>query len=290
MRLRIGVFMEKTTLVLMAAGLGSRFGSTKQLTKVGPNGEAILDYTIYDAKSAGIADVVVIVRSEIVSDIESHIEKLHGPNHNCVFVCQDEFGPQREKPWGTTHAVLSASEAIDNDSTFLLANADDYYGPTSLELAAKQLPFLSTGVGMLITFQLSKTLPETGEVTRAICHVEEGELTRIVETANIGNRPDGRITVGPTGPTIESNVPVSLNLWGFHSSIMTSLEQQWDQFLSTNSSSEKSECLLPESVRSVMSDGNLVIRTFPSKETWTGLTNPEDYEVVRSKIRELRAT
>ncbi len=282
--------MGKTTLVIMAAGLGSRFGSTKQLAKIGPNGEAILDYTIIDALSAGIENIVLIVRNEIQSDIKSHIEKLHGTNHNFIFVCQDEFGPQREKPWGTTHAVLSAAEVIDEESSFLLANADDYYGPTSLELAAEQLPLLSSGVGMLITFNLGKTLPRAGEVTRAICHVKDGKLEQIVETTNIAYRSNGRITVGPTGQELEKDDPVSLNLWGFHSSIMEPLEQQWQQFLSENSSSTNSECLLPESIRDLMGEGDLRIETFASKEAWTGLTNPEDYESVRSRINELRSS
>ena len=91
----------------MAAGLGSRFGGTKQLANIGPNGEAILDYTIRDAQAAGIEDIVLIVRTEIAADIEAHIENIHGSDHNCTFVCQDDFGPHREKPWGTTHAVLS---------------------------------------------------------------------------------------------------------------------------------------------------------------------------------------
>jgi len=280
--------MGKTTLVIMAAGLGSRFGSTKQLAKIGPNGEAILDYTISDALSAGIENVVLIVRSEIRGDIKSHIEKLHGPNHGFVFICQDEFGPQREKPWGTTHAVLSAAEAIDEESSFLLANADDYYGPASLELAAEQLPLLSSGVGMLITFLLGKPLPRTGEVTRAICHVRDGKLSQIVETTNIGIRSDGKITVGPTGQELEKDAPVSLNLWGFHGSIMEPLEQQWLQFLSKNAPSEDSECLLPESIRNLMGEGDLVIQAFGSNEVWTGLTNPEDYEAVRSRISDLR--
>tara|TARA_B110000014_G_scaffold254313_1_gene234773 strand:+ start:168 stop:1016 length:849 start_codon:yes stop_codon:yes gene_type:complete len=280
--------MEKTTLVLMAAGLGSRFGSNKQLAEVGENGEAILDYTIRDAKTAGIANIVIIVRNEILSDIRSHIDNIHGSNLNCVFICQDEFGPDRDKPWGTTHAVLSASKAIQEDSAFLLANADDYYGPSSLKLAAENLLSLSPGIGLLITFELSRTLPQTGEVTRAICHIKDGRLERIIETSNIGNRPDGKITAGATGSALNRNTPVSLNMWGFHSSIMTPLEQQWDQFISANALTEDSECLLPESVRNIMANGDLLVNAFPSEEDWTGLTNPEDYEVVRAKIKKMQ--
>ena len=281
--------MKKTSLVVMAAGLGSRFGGTKQLANIGPNGEAILDYTIRDAQAAGIEDIVLIVRTEIATDIETHVENIHGSNLNCTFVCQDDFGPHREKPWGTTHAVLSAQNAIAEDSSFLLVNADDYYGPASFELASNQLPLLNHGVGMLITFELAKTLPKSGEVTRGICNVENGRLTQILETTSIGFRSGGEITVGSTSEQLEKNVPVSLNLWGFHSIIMEPLERQRHQFFSENASSRKSECLLPESIHNLMNDGDLIIKTFSSEEEWTGLTNPEDFEVVQSKIRNLRS-
>ena len=281
--------MKKTSLVIMAAGLGSRFGGTKQLANIGPNGEAILDYTIHDARAAGIEDTVLIVRTEIASDIETHIESIHGSNHNCIFVCQDDFGPHREKPWGTTHAVLSAQHAIAEDSSFLLANADDYYGPASFELASNQLSLLNPGTGMLITFELAKTLPKSGEVTRGICNVENGRLTQILETTRIGFRSSGEITIGSTNEQLKKDIPVSLNLWGFHGSIMEPLEQLWDQFFSENATAEKAECLLPESIHSLMNDGDLIIKTFSSGEEWTGLTNPEDFEVVQSKIRNLRS-
>ena len=281
--------MKKTSLVIMAAGLGSRFGGTKQLANIGPNGEAILDYTIRDAQAAGIEDIVLIVRTEIAADIEAHIENIHGSDHNCTFVCQDDFGPHREKPWGTTHAVLSAEHSITEGSSFLLANADDYYGPASFELASNQLPLLNPGVGMLITFELAKTLPQSGEVTRGVCNVRNSQLTQIVETTGIGFSSSGEIIASSTGQQFGKEVPVSLNLWGFHSSIMKPLEQQWARFFSENASSEKSECLLPESIHNLMNDGDLIIKTFSSEEEWTGLTNPEDFEVVQSKIQNLRS-
>ena len=281
--------MKKMSLVVMAAGLGSRFGGTKQLAKIGANGEAILDYAIRDAQSAGIEDIVLIVRNEIAADIESHIKNLHGSEHNCTFVCQDDFGPQRKKPWGTTHAVLSARDAVDEDSSFLLVNADDYYGPASFELASSQLPLLRAGEGMLITFQLAKTLPQGGEVTRGVCDVRNNQLTQIVETTGIGFSPSGEIIASSTGQQFGKEVPVSLNLWGFHSSIMKPLEQQWDRFFSENASSDNSECLLPESIHSLMNAGSLIVKTFSSEEEWAGLTNPEDLEVVQSKIRNLRS-
>ena len=234
--------MKKTSLVIMAAGLGSRFGGTKQLANIGPNEEAILDYTIRDAQAAGIEDIVLIVRTEIATDIEAHIENIHGSDHNCTFVCQDDFGPHREKPWGTTHAVLSAEHSITEGSSFLLANADDYYGPASFELASNQLPLLNPGVGMLITFELAKTLPQSGEVTRGICNVKNGHLTEILETTSIGLRSNGEITEG-RGFCIENNQGADfLNL-----DINNNFEKWYTPFF-TKFSTDKSDfnCQIPQ--------------------------------------------
>src|SRR6056297_3034292 len=121
--------MTNAALVVMAAGLGSRFGGVKQLAAVGPDGEVILDYTIRDAVAAGIDEVILIVRTDIAADTEAHVRAIHGPDLSLTLVCQDELGPPRDKPWGTVHAVLSAREVVD--APFILANADDYYGSES---------------------------------------------------------------------------------------------------------------------------------------------------------------
>lgn len=284
----LGASMEKTSLVLMAAGLGSRFGGTKQLAQIGPDGEAILDYTIQDAKTAGITKIVIIVRKEIIGKVKAHIEQIHGQDHGCNFVCQDEFGPKRAKPWGTTHAVLVAAEFIDRDSTFVLANADDYYGPRSLAVAATQLPTLSKQTGMLVTFQLSKTLPETGEVSRGICQVIDGELVQIIETGRIEAQQDGSITDYVNRINLKGDTPVSMNLWGFHGSVIEPLSLQWERFLLKNATSEEAECLLPTCIANLMADRTLTVSAIPSSEAWTGLTNPEDYKTVRQTIRKIR--
>jgi hypothetical protein len=280
--------MERTSLVLMAAGLGSRFGSTKQLAKIGPNGETILDYTIKDAISAGLERIVIVVRKEIMTDVETHLAQIHGKDHGYIFVCQDEFGPKRSKPWGTTHAVITAAEVIDRNSTFILANADDYYGPKSFEVAVTQLPNLSEQLGMLITFELAKTLPKAGEVSRGICQVVDSELVEIIETARIETQPDGNITDLTDGTRFRGDTPVSMNLWGFHGSVMGHLLEKWEQFLSRNATSEDAECLLPISIGNLMNDGIITISAVPSSETWTGLTNPEDHKTVRQIIKVLR--
>ena len=175
--------MTTSSLVLMAAGLGSRFGGVKQLARIGVNGESILDFTIQDALSEGISHVIVIVRSDIADDMRLHLETIHGDKLNVDVVLQDLSGPPREKPWGTAHAVVSAAEYISKP--FILANADDYYGKTSISLAANQLALTNEAKGGLVSFELANTLSETGSVTRGICSVEDSQLQHIKETEGL---------------------------------------------------------------------------------------------------------
>ena len=270
----------------MAAGLGSRFGGVKQLAEIGPNGESLLDYTIQDAHSAGIEHVVVIIRSEIAEEMKAHLSQIHDNKVKIDFAFQDLSGPQRAKPWGTAHAVLSAAEYIS--SPFILANADDYYGISSIANAAKQLSETGPLSGALISFELANTLSETGSVTRGVCttdndqliHIEETEGLILVDEVGEIRDKDGRI--------FKAGTPVSMNLWCFHSSIMDLLESQWNNFLTTHGGSENAECLLPSCIAEIMNIENYQVRVAPSSETWTGITNPEDLENVRESIKILR--
>ena len=273
-------------LVLMAAGLGSRFGGTKQLAEVGQNGESLLDFTIQDAASAGIDTVVVIVRSEIADDMRAHLEGFHKSNINFRFVLQDRYGPPRQKPWGTTHAVVSAAEAISGP--FVLANADDYYGFSSLQTATAQLRHLEENTGSLITFELSKTLSSSGSVTRGICSVKNGSLSHIVETEGLLLDNSTGMVAAEKGRTFNPDDPVSMNLWCFHPSILSSLQIQWEKFYANNKHSETAECLLPVSVANLMEESQYHVSTVPSKDEWTGLTNPDDLKLVREKFSRAR--
>ena len=273
-------------LVLMAAGLGSRFGGTKQLAEVGQNGESLLDFTIQDAASAGIDTVVVIVRSEIADDMRAHLEGFHKSNINFRFVLQDRYGPPRQKPWGTTHAVVSAAEAISGP--FVLANADDYYGFSSIQTATEQLRNLEENTGSLITFELSKTLSSSGSVTRGICSVKNGSLSHIVETEGLLLDNSTGMVAAEKGRTFNPDDPVSMNLWCFHPSILSSLQIQWEKFYANNKYSETAECLLPVSVANLMEESQYHVSTVPSKDEWTGLTNPDDLKLVREKFSRAR--
>ena len=277
----------KSSLVLMAAGLGSRFGGTKQLVPVGKNGETLLDFTIQDALRVGMTDVVIIVRSEIVNDMKSHVERLHPEGLDFRFVLQDRYGPARAKPWGTTHAVISASEAVEGP--FILANADDYYGPSSIEVASEQLPNLDEQSAALITFELNKTLSSSGPVTRGVCDVQNGLLAEVIETEGLFYNESNNEIACVEGNILKPDTPVSMNLWCFHPSILSSLQSLWEEFLEENSHSEIAECLLPVCISTLMDRQDFQVSTVPSQEEWTGLTNPNDLELVRNKINNLRS-
>ncbi len=276
--------MSSASLVVMAAGIGSRFGGVKQLAAVGPEGEVILDYTIRDAVAAGVDDVVLIVRTDIRDDTEAHVREIHGDDLPLTLVCQDELGPPREKPWGTVHAVLSAAEVVH--APFILANADDYYGPRSFELAYDRLGALSPTRGLLVAFEVGKTLPASGTVTRGVCDVRDGLLVRIDETDGVHFTDHGAVAAGDR--EIDPRTPVSMNLWAFDPSITKALQQRWEEFYEHHAGDPKAECLLPTEISALMAGGYEVELVF-SPETWTGLTNPDDLEAVRSQIATLRA-
>lgn len=278
--------MTDASLVVMAAGLGSRFGGVKQLAPVGPGGEVILDYTIRDAVTAGVDEVILIVRNDIKDDTEAHVRAIHGDDLHLTLVCQDDLGPPREKPWGTVHAVLSAAEAVT--SPFILANADDYYGRQSFQIAYDRLGDLSADRGLLVAFEVSKTLPAQGSVTRGVCTVQGGLLARIEETSDLQRRGDESIGVGPDGEAIDPATPVSMNLWAFDPSIMSALQRKWEAFYAAHAAEPKAECLLPTEISALMAEG-FDVELQSSPETWTGITNPDDLETVRNQIAELRA-
>lgn len=271
----------------MAAGLGSRFGGVKQLASVGPDGEVILDYTIRDAVAAGVDEVILIVRNDIKTDTEEHVRAIHGDDLDLTLVCQDDLGPPRDKPWGTVHAVLSAGGAVS--SPFVLANADDYYGPSSFKLAVDGAADLDEQTGLLVAFEVGKTLPASGSVTRGVCEVTDGHLTGIAETGDLARRASGEIGVGTDGRVLSPTTPVSMNLWAFHPSIMTKLQGRWDDFYSAHSDEPTAECLLPTEVGVLMETAGFVVDVLASPETWTGLTNPDDLETVRAVIAAMRA-
>jgi dTDP-glucose pyrophosphorylase len=273
--------VDQPILVIMAAGLGSRFGGVKQLARVGPANEAFLDFSIKDAVAAGFGEVVLIVRSDIEDDVREQIEAQHGTDLTVHYCRQDELGPLRQKPWGTVHAVLSALPVLDKP--YAVINADDYYGPQTFKLGAELLAQLTPGRAGIVAFQMGQTVPTTGgSVTRAVTAVEDGLLTRIVETEDCHLTADGQVSAG--GRIVPPDTPVSMNFFCFLPGINDDLVERWDTFLEHNRDEAKAEAQLPTVVGELIDDGRLVVEVIASPEKWIGITNPEDLNIAKEAI------
>ena len=271
------------SLVIMAAGLGSRFGGTKQLVEVGPNGQAFLDFAIADGRAAGCTQVVLIIRSDIEADVRAHLQRQYGSLDGFVLVRQDDFGPRRDKPWGTAHAVLSTAAVVPGP--FIVVNADDYYGTSSFQLAADALAAEDESLGALVAFELAKTLPDEGSVSRGVCAVDEaGELLSITETHGIRRDADGQIrSDDPEGEHTDATL-VSMNMFGFPRSLFGHLAQQWDTFYADFGDEPKTEYLLPDVVDRLRESGDMRVVVPRSQEEWIGVTNPNDLDPAREKL------
>ena len=274
------------SLVVMAAGLGSRFGGTKQLAEVGPDGEAFLDFAVTDALAAGITRVVLIVRTEIEADVRRHVEARH-PDLDVTFVRQDQHGPARAKPWGTGHAVLAAAPAVEGG--FLVCNADDYYGHSTYRALAAAAASMPDDRALLAGFRLDQTLPARGEVSRGVCTVVDGELAALVETHGIGRRSDGTISAADPPGELAPDTVVSMNFWAFPHAVFARLADGFERFLAAHGDDPGAEYLLPDVVDELMDTGALRVGVVDTEEPWGGVTNPDDLEVARRLIAEMRA-
>lgn len=273
------------TLVVMAAGLGSRFGGTKQLAVIGADGEAFLDFAINDALAAGMDRVVLIVRSDIEDDVRRHVEAQH-PDLNVAYVLQDRHGPSRTKPWGTAHAVLTAAPEVPGP--FCVLNADDYYGASTYVALADAAAELGDDRVLLAGFRLDQTLPEIGEVSRGICQVEGNALVSLVETHGIGRRDDGSITSTDPEGVLADDAVASMNCWVFPNNLFAHLEAGFETFLAEHGDEEKTEFLLPTVVNELKAAGVYRVEVVPTAEPWVGVTNPDDLEIARRRIAAMR--
>ena len=274
------------TLVVMAAGVGRRFGGDKQLAEVGPNGEAFLDYAIDAAARAGASKVVLVVRSEIEAALRSHVAARHGRLRRggvgFAWVCQDEHGPPRAKPWGTAHAVLAARAEVPGP--FLVCNADDYYGPSALPALASAAADLADDEACLCGYRLGLTLSETGTVSRGVCRVAGGRLAGIVEHHGVARQPDGAITAAEPSAELSDETVVSMNLWAFPRAAFDWIGDSFERFLADHRRDAAAECLLPEVVGDRMGRGLLSVRVVTTDEAWIGVTNPDDLEAARAAL------
>ena len=282
--------MNKITLLVMAAGMGSRYGGLKQLDKIGPNGETIIDYSVFDAIKAGFSKIVFIIRKDFENEFKKNISDKFSNDIQVELVYQNIhhlptgfFAPDdRIKPWGTGHAILCASESIDGP--FNVINADDYYGRDSFKTIADYYNDGNNSFSM-VAFQLEKTLSEFGSVTRGLCSVNDDRLVNIVETENLVKSESG-ITSNSDLDLI-GDEPVSMNMWGFTPVIFDYLNIMFEKFLSNNINDNKSEFLIPSVINDLINSGEQQVQVLNSKSSWFGVTYKEDKPYVVQQIQNL---
>ena len=280
--------MDKT-LVVMAAGLGSRYGGVKQIERLGPDGEILMEYAIYDALAAGFNKIVLIVKPEILEDVKElfgdRIEKSTGIKIDYAIQTADRFTegrPEfraRTKPFGTVHAVICAKDVIT--TPFAVMNADDYYGRSAFETMSAELEKLSGArEATMVAYRLRNTVSPFGTVTRGVCMISGGRLQKVKETYKIKLMPDGSIrdtSASEDGPVLEPDTFVSMNLWGYHQDILPVMERYFADFLAALPEDElKAECLLPTMMDELTAKGEISISVLNTNDRWFGLTYKED--------------
>ena len=268
------------TLVVMAAGRGSRFGGMKQVAEIGPSGEALLDYAVYDAMRSGFEDVVFVVSEASVDAVEQHVREGCGRKVKVRYALQDATG--RTKPWGTGHAVLSACGEVDGP--FGVVNADDFYGQVSFEMLGRELTGDSAD-HVLVGFRLLDSLSPNGGVSRGLCGVENGFLTSITELHDVAV-VDGAVQ-SREGVALTGDELISANLWGFNPSFCRTLAEGFDRFLADHGTDPDAEYLIGDAVASLADQGAGRVRVVPTTERFLGVTYADDVAGVSAEIAAL---
>lgn len=285
----------KPILLVLAAGMGSRYGGVKQIDAVGKNGECLLDFATYDAKKSGFAKVVFVIRPDIEKDFRERLFDRVAKNFDAEYVFQTHdsllteneirLSQNRKKPWGTVHAVLCAEEKIS--APFAVINSDDYYGREAFETLGAHLSSVSESSGehAMVGYILGNTMSKSGSVSRGICTVKNGLLESIEENTKIFYR-DGGIISELNGKEISLSGKefVSMNFFGFTLSAFNRFQKYWDDFKSASIQSEKAEALLPVAASDIVKNGEGKIKFFTSTEKWFGMTYPQDREIVKKEI------
>lgn len=282
--------MNNITLLIMAAGMGSRYGGLKQLDAIGPSGETIIDYSVYDAIKAGFTKVVFIIRKDFEQEFKSKITDKYEGQIQVEFAFQDlndlpdEFTcPEgREKPWGTGHAILSARNVINEP--FVAINGDDFYGRESFKVVADYYRKGANSFSM-VAFKLDKTLSSFGGVTRGLCTVNDEKLNTVIETADLEKTDYG--VSSNRDIELDGTEPVSMNVWGFTPILFKYLEEKFVEFLSENGTEMKSEYLIPSVVNELIQSGQETVHVLRSGATWFGVTYKEDKPYVEGEIEKL---
>ena len=265
------------TLVVMAAGRGSRFGGMKQVAGIGPSGEALFDYAIYDAMRCGFDDVVFVVSDASREAVEEHVAQGCGRHVDVRYAIQKAEG--RDKPWGTGHAVLAACGEVD--AAFGVINADDFYGHESFALLGRELAE-NHDDHVLVAFQLRESLSPNGGVSRGVCRVEDRYLTSIVELHDVA-AVDGRVSCRE-GADLTGDELISANLWGFQPSFCTVLSDEFDAFVWEKGDDPEAEFLLGDAVARLDAHGGTRVKVVPTTERFLGITYAEDVAGVTADI------
>jgi choline kinase len=288
----------KPTLLVLAAGMGSRYGGLKQLDRLGPGGETIMDYSIYDAKRAGFGKVVFVIRKSFEKDFrEIYVDKLQGKIEvELVFQELDNlpsgisYSEERVKPWGTGHAILVAKDAVKEP--FAVINADDFYGAEAYE---SMYAFLTTEVASdkyaMCGYELNKTLSDFGKVSRGVCEMDDdGYLIGVTERTSIA-KENGQINfiLNDQKFPLSENDTVSMNFWGFSHSLFAHLEEKFTTFVLANAQNLKAEFYIPFVVDDLMKEGKVRTKVLHSNAEWFGVTYQEDRPTTIDKLNQLVA-
>jgi len=295
--------MKGATLVVLAAGMGSRYGGLKQMDRLGKNGEVLLDYSVFDAVRSGFGKVVFIIRRDIEKDFRETVLARMESRVRCELAFQemDSLIPpdifararkaERTKPWGTTHALLCAADKIDG--SFAVINADDFYGRQAFEVLGGHLSGPDGNDPVIVPYRLDRTLSSQGTVARGVCEVRDGYLVSVQELTAI-ERKDGRIAnTAPDGSvrSLADDSPVSMNFWGFPASLLPEFRRYFDEFLETFAAdipgNIKSECFIPGAADRFIGRGIAKIKVLEADSDWFGVTYREDREAAIKKLSDL---
>ncbi len=292
--------MADTTLVVMAAGIGSRYGGLKQIDPIGPGEEKIIDYSIHDARRAGFCRVVFVIRKEMEEDFRQHIGRRIEERIDTSYVHQEleplpagfKVPPDRVKPWGTAHAVAVCRDRVR--TPFAVINADDFYGPSAFRVLCDGLKNLGEPDGVhewcLVGYRLGNTLSEHGHVSRGVCEVaSDGTLRGIHERVRI-RRFEGAVRHTEDGENwidLPADSVVSMNMWGFTPSLFDELDAGFVEFLKAHGQDPKAEYFLPERVGDLVASGRARVKVLRTEEQWFGITYREDKPLVEKAVRGL---
>ncbi len=290
----------KPTLLILAAGIGSRYGGVKQMDKIGPSGESIIDYSVFDAIRAGFGKVVFVLNPKIEKDFKTIFEPRLAGKIETDYVLQKldnipkgvRFNSHRVKPWGTGHAVLVAKNAIH--TPFAVINADDFYGRQAFDILGDYLSKLKNDEThyAMVGYHLAKTLSENGSVSRGICSTQNKLLTDVVERTKIYKDADDKIMYEDNGVrhTISGNSLVSMNFWGFTPKYFEQSEAFFVDFIRENAQQLRAEFYIPYVVNKLITQNNADVHVLESHNQWFGVTYQEDKPVTIAKIKELVKT